>query len=108
MGAHSYVRLSLFPSSHELELQYPPIHTPLQAQTFTPHYGFHRRLSVTVTEEVLEAMKTGEAVLEVWHHAPRSLQAEGTNSWLGTVSVPLSQLLKNEKGELFLACYLID
>ncbi|GAQ84603.1 hypothetical protein KFL_001970045 [Klebsormidium nitens] len=97
-GAHSYVRLSLFPSSHELELQYPPIHTPLQAQTFTPHYGFHRRLSVTVNEEVLEAFRTGVAVLEVWHHAPRSMQAEGTNSWLGTVSVPLSQLVKNEKG----------
>jgi hypothetical protein len=48
---------------------------------------------------VLHVLKTQSLALEVWHHAPRSLREEGTNSWLGTVSVPLSQLVKSKSGE---------
>jgi hypothetical protein len=48
----------------------PPTHT--QAQTFCPQFNYTAVLPLRLDAPTLAALATAEALVEVWHHCPRS------------------------------------
>ena len=63
LGPHSFVHLSLFPASEQLEVAVPPLQTSFQAQTFCPEFHFRRQLPLQIDARVVRELATQVDVL---------------------------------------------
>lgn len=63
LGPHSFVHLSLFPASEQLEVAVPPLQTSFQAQTFCPEFHFRRQLPLQIDARVVTELATQVDVL---------------------------------------------
>jgi hypothetical protein len=109
LGPHPYVTLSLLPGTSSL----PVVRTPFQAQTFCPQFNYTAVLPLRLDAPTLSALGSAEALVEVWHHCPRSQAvaaalSRGLSSsyamtgqqqvLLGSAHLPLQALLTHPQG----------
>lgn len=97
-----HMRFSLFPCNRELQLNYPPIITPLTGDSQYVKYTLKIRLDALVIKELWESYMS----FEVWNcsslpHEEYPAIENGSvqeDSWIGIATVPCVMLISRKQG----------